>query len=119
MIANPIAVSLAAKTKIIKLYTCPIKSSKSIENTKKLKLAANIINSNEINIIIIWFRDKYTPKKPKKNNKDDTVRYSIIFFSLFTLLPLCKLYTYKIQFYVLKENILLYEKNRKMLKVVY
>lgn len=82
IIASPIAVSLAANTKITKLYTCPIKSSKNIENTKKLKFAANIINSNEINIIIIWFRDKYTPKKPVKNNKNDTVRYSIIFITL-------------------------------------
>ena len=62
--ANPIADSAAAMDKTNKANIWPKRSSKYTENTTKLRLIDNKINSTDIKTIKIFFLFKTNPKTP-------------------------------------------------------
>lgn len=72
--AKPIDDSAAAtvRTKIAKIW--PKISSTKYEKIKKLKFAANNINSTQIIISIMFFLLVKTPIRPIKNNKNGMVK---------------------------------------------
>ena len=72
-IANPIAASAAATTKINKENICPDKSPRRFEKPMKFMLAERSINSIDIRIVIKFFLFIKIPKKPiEKTNVDNT-----------------------------------------------
>ncbi len=75
-IANPIAASAAATTKINKEKICPDKSPRRSENPIKFIFAESSINSMDMRIVIRFFRFIKMPKKPtEKSNEDNTRKF--------------------------------------------
>ena len=73
-IANPIAASAAATTKINKEKICPDKSPRRFEKPMKFILADSSINSIDIRIVIKFFLLTNIPKKPIEKTKEDNTR---------------------------------------------
>ena len=73
-IANPIAASAAATTKINKEKICPDKSPRIFENPIKFMFAERSINSIDISIVIRFFRFTKIPKKPIEKTNDERTR---------------------------------------------